>query len=103
MTRVNSKNLVGLEKGNYVSFEEIGHSSDFYKEGAKLYVCEVNAKEQWFAITGTESPDMSKKVKWGLAKDVSPQDIFRLTNGSSADRSIIANIAFRIATWCTIF
>ena len=27
----------------------------------------------------------------GLAKDdVSPQDIFRLTNGSSADRSIIA-------------
>ena len=91
VTRVNSKNLVGLEKGNYVSFEEIGHSSDFYKEGAKLYVCEVNAKEQWFAITGTESPDMSKKVKWGLAKDdVSPQDIFRLTNGSSADRSIIA-------------
>ena len=91
VTKVSSKNLVGLEKGNYVSFEEIGHSSDYYKDGAKLYVCEVNAKEQWFTVAGTESPDMTKKVRWGLAKDdVSPQDIFRMTNGTSADRSVIA-------------
>ena len=51
----------------------------------------MNAKDFWFTIEGTESPDMSKKVRWGLAKDdVSPQDIFRLTNGTSEDRSIIA-------------
>ena len=91
VTRVSSKNLVGLEKGNYVSFEEIGHSSDYYKEGAKFQVVEVNAKEQWFGIGSLEKPDMTKKVRWGLAKDdVSPQDIFRLTNGDSQDRSIIA-------------
>lgn len=90
-TKVNSKNLVGLEVGNYISFEEIGHSSDYYKGGAKFRVEEVNAKEYWFTIEGIETPDMSKKVRWGLAKDdVSPQDIFRLTNGSSEDRSIIA-------------
>lgn len=91
ITKVNSKNLIGLEKGNYVSFEEIGHSSDYYKGGAKFRVTNVNTAQFWFTISGTECPDMSKKVRWGLAKDdVSPQDIFRLTNGTARDRSTIA-------------
>jgi len=35
--------------------------------------------------------DMSKSVRWGMAKDdVTPQDIFRLSNGSSSDRAIVA-------------
>ena len=91
ITKVNSKNLVGLERGNYISFEEIGHSSDYYKDGAKFCVQEVNAANGWFTIQGHEQPDMSKKVRWGLAKDdVTPQDIFRMTSGTAADRSVIA-------------
>jgi len=90
-TRFQSKNLIGLEKGNYVSFEEIGHSSDQYKDGAKFMVIEMNEKEGWFCVNGNEQPDMTKKVRWGLAKDdVTPQDIFHLANGSSSDRAIIA-------------
>lgn len=90
-TKVKSKNLIGLEKGNYVAFEEISHSSDMYEGGAKFKVVEVNEKEAWFVVENIITPDMNKKVRWGLAKDdVSPQDIFRLTNGSSKDRAIIA-------------
>ena len=33
----------------------------------------------------------TKKIKWGWQKDdVSPQDIFRLTNGGPDDRMVIA-------------
>ena len=39
------------------------------------------------------------KIRWGLAKDdVTPQDIFRLTNEGPKERAIIANIVFRIVT-----
>ena len=52
---------------------------------------EVNEKEGSFVICGIEAPDMTKKVRWGLAKDdVTPQDIFRMTNEGPAERAIIA-------------
>ena len=42
-------------------------------------------------IKRKEEFDMNKKVKWGLAKDdVTPQDIFRMTNEGPAERAIIA-------------
>ena len=42
-------------------------------------------------IRGIEKPDMNKKVKWGLAKDdVTPQDIFRMTNEGPDERALIA-------------
>jgi len=90
-SKVQSGNLTGLLQDGFIHFEEIGHSTDYYKNGDKFKVTRVNKAEGWFEITGEEKPDMSKKVRWCLAKDdVSPKDIFRLTNGSSADRSIIA-------------
>ena len=90
-TKVYSKNLVGLEVGNYINFEESSHSSDMYKDGEKFMVEEIDFENNIFIINGVEEPDMTKSVRWGLAKDdVSPQDIFKLTNGDSYDRSIIA-------------
>ena len=90
-TKVTSSNLMGLENGNYVHFEESSHSTDTYKDGAKFKVSSVNAAEKTFEIEGHESPDMTKSVRWGLAKDdVTPQDIFRMTNEGPAERAIIA-------------
>ena len=90
-TKIYSKNLTGLENGSYINFEEISHSSDYYKDGQKFVVNNVNKKEGVFEIKGIETPDMSKQVKWGLAKDdVTPQDIFRMTNEGSKERAIIA-------------
>jgi DNA polymerase elongation subunit (family B) len=90
-TRISSSNLMGLENGNYINFEESSHSTDTYKDGAKFKVLNLNLVEKTFEIEGHEQPDMKKSVRWGLAKDdVTPQDIFRMTNEGPAERAIIA-------------
>ena len=90
-TKIYSKNLVGLKNHSYIIFEETSHSTDVYKDGAKFKVENVNEKEGTFEILGHESPDMSKHVKWCSAKDdVTPQDIFRMTNEGPTSRAIIA-------------
>jgi len=89
-TRVNTANMTGLQKDSFIHFEEINHSSDYYKDGAKFRVIDVNKSESWFEIEGHENPK-AKTVKWGLAKDdVSPKDIFRMTHEGPASRAIIA-------------
>lgn len=90
-TKIFSKNLTGLENGSYISFEETSHSTDYYKDGQKFKVSNVNKETGTFEITGQEKPDMTKQVKWCLAKDdVTPQDIFRMTNEGPNERAIIA-------------
>ena len=90
-TKIYSKNLTGLENGNFINFEETSHSTDNYKDGQKFKVFNVNYIEGTFEIGGIEEPDMTKTVRWGLAKDdVTPQDIFRLTNEGPTERAIIA-------------
>ncbi len=90
-TIIKSKNLTGLENGSYISFEEELHSSDAYKNGQKFIISELNQKEGTFAINGKEDFDMKKKIRWGLAKDdVTPHDIFRMTNEGPSQRAIIA-------------
>ena len=90
-TKIFSKNLTGLENGSYISFEETSHSTDYYKDGQKFKVSNVNKETGTFEITGQEKPDMAKQVKWCLAKDdVTPQDIFRMTNEGPNERAIIA-------------
>jgi DNA polymerase elongation subunit (family B) len=90
-TKVYSKNLTGLENDSYINFEELSHSSEYYKEGQKFKVNNVDKKEGTFEIYSIERPDMSKNVKWGLAKDdVTPQDIFRMTNEGPKERAVIA-------------
>jgi DNA polymerase elongation subunit (family B) len=86
-----SKNLKGLEVGSYINFEETSHSTDYYKDGQKFKVIEINHTNASFMIDSIENPDMTKSVKWGLAKDdVTPQDIFRMTNEGPDERAIIA-------------
>ena len=90
-TKIYSKNLTGLENGSYINFEEAAHSVDYYKNGEKFQVFDVDSENGTFWIYGEEQPNMSKKVRWGLAKDdVTPQDIFRMTNEGPDERAIIA-------------
>ena len=90
-SEIKTINMTGLLVGSYVHFEEIGHSTEYYAEGAKFIVTEVNKLAYSFKIGGQIHPDFTKKVRWCLAKDdVTPKDIFRMSNGTSADRSIIA-------------
>ena len=90
-TQITSKNLYGLENNNYVSFEEIGHSSDMYDKGKKFEIYDLDVENSTFKINTIINPDMNKSVKWCLVKDdVSPQDIFNLTNQGPDERSIVA-------------
>ena len=95
-TAIISKNLKGIGVGDYVNFEEISYSSEYYKKGKKFEIQEIDKENNNFIINGKEELDMTKKVKWGIAKDdVSPQDIFRLTNGSDEDRGIVAKYCIK--------
>jgi DNA polymerase elongation subunit (family B) len=89
-TKIFTNNMAGLYSGSYIHFEEINHSSDYYKQGAKFKVINVNKQEKWFEIEGIENP-YAKILKWGLAKDdVSAKDIFRMTNEGPESRAVIA-------------
>jgi DNA polymerase elongation subunit (family B) len=91
-SQIKTVNMTGLLVGSYVHFEEIGHSVDYYEEGAKYLVTSVDKINGKFTIHKTVNPDLvNKKVRWCLAKDdVTPKDIFRMTNGTADDRSVIA-------------
>ena len=91
ITKIYSKNLMGLENGSYINFEETSHSTDVYKDGQKFKIMNINKEDGTFEISSIENPDMTKNVRWGLAKDdVTPQDIFRMTNEGPNERAIIA-------------
>jgi DNA polymerase elongation subunit (family B) len=90
-TKIYSKNLTGLANGNFINFEEEAHSVDAYKNGKKFEVSEVDRQNNTFLIASHEYPDLKKKVRWGLAKDdITPQDIFRMTNEGPEERAVIA-------------
>jgi DNA polymerase elongation subunit (family B) len=90
-TKIKTFNMIGLFEGSYVHIEEIGYSVDYYENGSKYKVTNVDKSTNTFEIDTIIKPDFTKKVRWCLAKDdVTPKDIFRLTNGSSDDRAIIA-------------
>jgi len=90
-TTIQSTNLTGLLPGSYIHIEEIGHTTDYYSGGDKFIVSSVDKSKGVFVVKGKIEPDMSKKVRWCLAKDdVTPKDIFRMTNGSANDRAVIA-------------
>ena len=106
VTELYSQNLTGLHIGDYIHIELSSFTSDYYKDGKKFKVINIiynkeiienkkgkdeTVKYNVIVIQGHEYIDQSKSIKWGMAKDdVTPQDIFRLANGDSKDRSIVA-------------
>jgi len=107
-THLYSKNLTGLNKNDFIHIELMTFTKDYYGDGKKFKVIdiqkdvlvketvkgkEVDNKYNILVIEGQHEKhiDMTKSVRWGMAKDdVSPQDIFRLANGSSSDRAVVA-------------
>ena len=95
-TVIKSGNLMGLQKGNFVCFELIGHSVDSYKNGKKFKVIQLDEEKGEFIVEGNIEPRADRKLRWGLGKDdITPHQIFELANGSSSDRAIIAKYCFQ--------
>jgi len=88
---IKTSNLTGLCIGSYIHIEEIGHTTDYYNNGEKYLVIKIDNENMSFIIDKIINPDKSKKIRWCMAKDdVTPKDIFRMTNGTDEDRSTIA-------------
>lgn len=91
-TKIITKNMTGLLEGSFIHIEEIGHTTDYYDGGTKYKVLNVNKSGGTFVVDAIIDPDFkTKKVRWCMAKDdVTPKDIFRMANGTSADRAVVA-------------
>ena len=114
-----SKNLMGLQIGDYIHLEQVGFSSNYYRGGQKfqidniLYDVVAGGKAHNVIVVrgygellreyvaeaegGDADDDAPRKVlpkmkiKWGMSKDdVSPKDIFRLTKEGPKGKSIVA-------------
>lgn len=88
-----SNNLTGLHVNDYIHVELVSFTVDYYAGGKKFIVRDIVTRDGKSAIVidGHHTFDAKKKLKWGIAKDdVSPQDIFRLSNGDASDRAIVA-------------
>ena len=89
ITKITSYNLTGLKNGHYICFEILSHSNDMYKDGKKFKIFDLS--DDGFKINGELDINPKAKVRWCLAKDdVTPQDIFRLTNMGAKERAIVA-------------
>ena len=91
-TEIYSKNITGLEPNGFVCFSEDGNSVEKCNDGKKYEVVSINKTARLFVINGLVELNYStKKIKWGLAKDdVSPQQIFQMTNQGPSERAVIA-------------
>ena len=88
---IHTKNMKGITLNSFVHFEIINHSNDYYDNGAKFKVLSIDIENSSFVISGNLHGIKKSKVQWGLAKDdVTPQDIFRMTNEGPEQKGIIA-------------
>ncbi len=96
ITELHTKNITGLHKGDFIHIEISSFTSDYYMGGKKFTVIDIRDALQGgkiLVIAGhhEQNIDKTKKIRWGMAKDdVSPQDIFRMSNGTDAERAIVA-------------
>ena len=106
-TQLYSKNLAGLNVGDFIHIKVNSFSSDYYNDGAKFVVSDISynveVQENYkgkdvvnkYNVITIKGKHVIEKgngtIEWAMAKDdVTPQDIFRLSGGSAADRAIVA-------------
>ena len=91
---IHTKTTRGLFPGNYVKFDVVGNTINGYHEGEKFLVKSVSPKS--FVIDKSDlfddlDDDERAHLEWSFTKDdIHPADIFRMHDGSAADRGTIA-------------
>ena len=90
---------MGLKDHDYVKIEVINHSTSEYNNGEKFIVNDLNVEEKTFSIlmkdVNSFQPEEGK-LRWCLAKDdVSPQDIFKLTDEGPIGRAKVAKYCYQ--------
>lgn len=91
---IHTKTTRGLSVGNFVKFDVVGNTINSYREGQKFMVKSVSPKS--FDIDSIDlfddlTDDDRAHLEWSFTKDdIHPADIFRLHEGSAADRGTVA-------------
>lgn len=94
---INTKSVDGLYIENFICIEEDG---DVLFNGKKFQIIEIG--NSYFKIN-SEITLESGFYQWCLVKDdVKPQDIFKLQEGTSKDRSIIAKYCVQDCATCNL-
>tara|TARA_Y100000389_G_scaffold67400_1_gene63688 strand:+ start:361 stop:4125 length:3765 start_codon:yes stop_codon:yes gene_type:complete len=84
-----TKNTKGITVNCYIHFEILNHSNELYQNGKKFKVLTIS--EKGFVMEGYLEGLENQTIQWGLSKDdVTPQDIFRMTNEGPDEKGIIA-------------
>ena len=91
--------IVTLAKNNWIS---INCGKDESYKDQKFKIIDIDPSNNTITLNESiPSELMGKKPKWTLAKDdVSPQDIFRLQNGSDDDRKTVAVYCIQDCALC---
>jgi len=90
-TKLYCKNIAGLHVNDYIHIELCGFTTDYYNNGEKFPILNIEREDNTNVLTIRGLHSFQKKTKYTMAKDdVTPQDIFRLTNGTSTDRARVA-------------
>lgn len=98
ITELHTKNITGLHAGDFIHIELSSFTSDYYMGGKKFIVTDIKDATaggggKILVIEGHHEQhiDKTKKIRWTMAKDdVTPQDIFRMSNGTNAERAVVA-------------
>ena len=102
LTGLVTKNIKGLHVNDFIHVHSTEFTTDYLENGKKFEVVDIQDDEERKGkkvvfIRGNGWGEKwalylaSGTLGWGIAKDdVSPQDIFRLTCGTSADRAKVA-------------
>ena len=91
--KIITKSTYGVNVGQYITISyDDGSVESKYNEGEKFKILEVD--KDYLVVSGsidtTEFMGKGYKISWCQAKDdVSPQDIFRLADGTPQDRAVI--------------
>ena len=102
--KIKTKNTYGLGIEQYIVFlYNDGIIEEKYKDGQKFKILEL--QKDSIIVEGTieqeELLGKGYKLYWSQTKDdVGPQDIFRLQEGSSADRAIVAKYCIQDCALC---
>lgn len=98
-TKLFTNNIKGLHINDFIHIEISGFTTDYFNNGKKFKVIDISNDIDYngvlFNVIHIELQEelsyLNKPIRWCIAKDdVSPQEIFRLSDGSSKDRSIVA-------------
>jgi len=109
-TKIYTNNTYGLEINRVVKINYHDGYIDNQYDGVKYRILDMYSEDKLdvISVKGLIEGDIDRyldnpkyKVFWSQAKDdVSPQDIFRLQKGSSADRKIVAEYCVQDCVLC---